>query len=57
MQITSPSPEVLTIVPPVAGPSQAVTQPLFEESVVSDVRETKPKVVAPSGESTLVLSA
>ena len=56
-QITSPSPEVLTTVPPVAGPSQVVAQSLFEESVTSDIRETEPKVVVPYGELTLVLSA
>src|SRR5882724_635110 len=57
MWITHPLPEVLPTVPPAAGPSQVVTQPLFVESVASDVRETEPKVAAPSGESALVLSA
>jgi len=34
MQITSPSLEVLTVIPPVAGPSQTIARPLFEESAV-----------------------
>ena len=33
-QITSPLPEVLTVIPPVAGPSQTIARPLFEESAV-----------------------
>jgi len=57
MWITSPFPEVPTIIPPIAGPSQVVSQPIFEGSVTSDIRETEPKVVVPSNELILVLSA
>ena len=53
---TSPSLEAPTVIPPLAGPSQAVSQPLFEESIMSEVRETRPDIVAPPGMWSLVPS-
>ena len=49
MRLTSPFPEVPTVVPPVAGLSQVISQTLLEESVASEVKETGPNVMGPSG--------